>query len=1834
MSTKELFTKGARVWVKDADTVWKGALVTKDYAGGVLHVEEETGDNREIAIKQDSDLPPLRNPDILIGENDLTSLSYLHEPAVLHNLRVRFEDRNQIYTYCGIVLVAINPYQELHIYDNDTIFAYRGQNMGDLDPHIYAVSEEAFKLMERDNQNQSIIVSGESGAGKTVSAKYSMRYFATVGGTGDTETQVERRVLASSPIMEAIGNAKTTRNDNSSRFGKYIEIDFSKNYQIIGASMRTYLLEKSRVVFQANEERNYHMFYQMCAAREEPELVELGLDHQDAFIYTNQGDNPDIDNVDDRKEFRKTHESYKLLGFSDENIASIYKILAGILHLGNVEIKQQGRGDNESSSIPSEDTALGEMARLFHVEGEQMRQWLCHRKIVSRNETFTKPMGKVQAQQSRDALAKCIYSNLFDWIVHQINKALRTSQKVNRFIGVLDIYGFETFETNSFEQFCINYANEKLQQQFNLHVFKLEQEEYVKEGIEWKMIDFYDNQPCIDLIESKLGILDLLDEECRVPKGSDKSWVEKLYDKCKKYEHFSKPRLSQTAFLVRHFADQVDYECEGFLHKNRDTVMEEQITILKASKNDLLSDLFLSEGPETMGGQTGSSRPGGRPAAKPAAGGAANKKAHKKTVGSQFRESLNLLMTNLNSTNPHYVRCIKPNDQKAAFVFESKRAVQQLRACGVLETVRISAAGYPSRWTYYDFFVRYRVLCHSKDVQKGNYRTTCENIVNNLIQDEDKYQFGKNKLFFRAGQVAYMEKLRSDKLKYCGILIQKHVKGWLYRKKYKSIQHSTGTIQRYVRGFLARRKTTHIRRTRAAVKIQAAARGFIQIRRYQKLRRLAIQLQAHIRAYRARQVFAALREKKAATIIQKIARGWIARVQYRRDLERIVLAQSAVRRRLAKKEFKKLKIEAKSVAKQRELNKGLENKIISLQQRLTEAKDENKQLRSKAEADVKLSAEVERLKKSEEESRTKADRIKTLEEELRKVRGELQEEKEEKVDLVTEKVKAEEELAALRDLSSQEKQDLESQLETARTAAETSGKLSPEELERLEREKQEIHQEYEQERIAYQKLLKELNRAEQQCENLQEEVAGLRGGNIHNSTIINSSYAGSVLEGEDESAYGSVSGRSSMMSTLERDRQLDSLIVGGQEGNQDIGLMMKLQGALKEEQRLRECMEREKESLEKRIDELEGRGDGSNNNNNNNSKHASDKIKVEELEEENRKLRDNMNALRESIAQTGEGEENTAVREIMEQYSSLEEELERRREECLHLKTMVSNLQVEGTSLPSLLAGEGEPDTEELLLAYESQKNVIQQLQASLSDVREKSKDSETTLRSELEKLTVANREAQQLLQQNMKRNPASQTEAIMQHELQRLTGENFDLRERIEQLSEGNKRLKKQLKLYMKKLADYGGGVSESEEREPEPGENDSTLPVITRREHDSLGMLEYDKNQEDKVLRALITDLKPKIASQMLPGLPAYFLFMLIRHLDYINDEKNVRTLIQGGIAYIKKTIKKQRGQTDLELKAMWLSNTLRVLHCLKQYSGEEQFQVHSTPKQIEHCLRNFDLTAYRRVLSDIAVWIYQGITKMMEDEIHPILVQALLEHEGIGGLSGDKPRAMRGRTGSVGNDLDGPGYLDPKVALDSLLSCLTRFHTILQAHGLDPEIISQIFRQMFYFLCAGCLNNLLLRKDMCHWSRGMQIRYNIAQLEQWARDQKIEDTETKVIDTLLPIIQATQLLQARKSEEDVVGICDMCDKLRVSQIIKILNLYTPADEFEERVSPAFVRKIQTKLQERALEEAKNQATLLMDAKFSFAVKFPFNPSKIHFDELDIPASYTTLPNVVRKV
>uniref|UniRef100_A0A665WTN2 Methyl-CpG binding domain protein 3b n=1 Tax=Echeneis naucrates TaxID=173247 RepID=A0A665WTN2_ECHNA len=892
---------GASVWIPDPDAVWVSSQLLQDYKPGDKHLllQLSDGNVRQVhyPLGSASDLPPLGNPDILEGENDLTALSFLHEPAVLHNLRVRFLDYNSIYTYCGIVLVAINPYDQLPIYGEEVIDAYSGQDMADMEPHIFSVAEESYRTMTREEQNQSIIISGESGSGKTVSAKFTMRYFAAVGGAAQ-QTSVEERVLASNPIMESIGNAKTTRNDNSSRFGKYIEIGFGRKGDIIGANMRTYLLEKSRVVFQASAERNYHIFYQLCASRELPEMRSLKLDAPEYFRYTSQGGQMQIPGTDDVSDLERARNAFTVLGVQPDQQMELFRILSAVLHLGNVNIQVSGR---TVILFPHQyDRSLAVFSKLLGVEGPQMAHWLCHRRLAIGGEMLVKPMSGQQAMEARDALAKHMYGQLFTWTVQRLNSALHTQRgQVKSFIGVLDIYGFETFDRNSFEQFCINYANEKLQQQFNRHVFHLEQEEYVREELAWNRIEFSDNQQCINLIEGQLGLFDLLDEECRMPKGSDESWVQKLYNQhltSKRHPHFQKPRMSNSAFIILHFADMVQYECDSFLDKNRDTVFEELINILKASQVDMRFKIS-----NVSAVANGSVRSGKR-----------STREHKLTVGFQFRQSLQMLMDTLNSTTPHYVRCIKPNDLKEPFMFDPKRTVQQLRACGVLETIRISAAGYPSRWTYEEFFSRYHLLLQGFRSEE-QAQVSCRRTLPDLIPDPDQYCFGKTKVFFRAGQVALLERLRAEKLRAAAVIIQSRVRGWLSRIRYSKILWATVTIQRYSRGALARRLAETLRYTKAALMIQKTYRMVV-----------------------VRQLFLMIRQllaERAAVLLQARVRGWLARQMYRRVRAAVVFMQCCVRRRAARRELLKLKSEARSVERYRELNKGMEVKLMQLQLR-------------------------------------------------------------------------------------------------------------------------------------------------------------------------------------------------------------------------------------------------------------------------------------------------------------------------------------------------------------------------------------------------------------------------------------------------------------------------------------------------------------------------------------------------------------------------------------------------------------------------------------------------------------------------------------------------------------------------------------------------------------------------------------------------------------------------------------------------------------------------------------------------------------------------------------
>jgi len=1018
----ESYDVGTRAWQPDATEGWVASEVAKKTVNGdkvQLIFELENGETKtlEVALEDlqsgnSSKLPPLMNPTMLEASDDLTNLSHLNEPAVLQAIRLRYAQK-EIYTYSGIVLIATNPFARVDsLYVPGMVQVYAGKQRATQAPHLFAIAEEAFMDMLRDNKNQTIVVSGESGAGKTVSAKYIMRYFATretpkKSGSRtkkgpEAMSKTEEAILATNPIMEAFGNAKTTRNDNSSRFGKYIEIMFDKETNIIGAKIRTYLLERSRLVFQPLKERNYHIFYQLVAGVSDKERQELGILPIEQFEYLNQGNTPTIDGVDDKAEFNATKQSLKTIGVNEAQQSEVFKLLAGLLHLGNVKI-----GASRSESIlASTEPSLAKACAILGIDATEFSKWIVKKQLVTRGEKITSNLTQAQAIVVRDSVAKFIYSSLFDWLVEIINRSLATEEvlnKVSSFIGVLDIYGFEHFAKNSFEQFCINYANEKLQQEFNHHVFKLEQEEYLREQIDWTFIDFADNQPCIDLIEGKLGILSLLDEESRLPMGSDEQFVTKLHHNyaADKNKFYKKPRFGKSAFTVCHYAIDVTYESDGFIEKNRDTVPDEHMAVLRASTNKFLGSVLEAAASVREKDLASASSNAVKPAAGRRIGVAVNRKP---TLGGIFKSSLIELMHTINSTDVHYIRCIKPNEAKEAWKFEGPMVLSQLRACGVLETVRISCAGYPTRWTYEEFALRYYMLVPSTQ-WTAEIRHMATAILTKALgsgtvgKGLDKYQMGLTKIFFRAGMLAFLENLRTNRLNDCAILIQKNLKAKYYRKKYLEARNSIIAIQSLARAYQARKQARDLRTLKAAITIQRVWRGQKQRKEFLRIRKDVIMAQAVMKGFLRRKEIMETRVGNAALIIQ---RSWRSRQQLRawRDYRRkVVIIQSLWRGRSARKEYKVVRAEARDL---KQISYKLENKVVELTQSLGTMRTQNKELKTQVdnyEGQVAiwrnrhnaLEARAKELQTEANQAGIAAARLEAMENEMKKLQASFEE---------------------------------------------------------------------------------------------------------------------------------------------------------------------------------------------------------------------------------------------------------------------------------------------------------------------------------------------------------------------------------------------------------------------------------------------------------------------------------------------------------------------------------------------------------------------------------------------------------------------------------------------------------------------------------------------------------------------------------------------------------------------------------------------------------------------------------------------------------------------------
>ncbi|KAI9102028.1 P-loop containing nucleoside triphosphate hydrolase protein [Phlyctochytrium arcticum] len=741
---------------------------------------------------------------------DMTTLSDLSENAIMINLKRRYDER-LIYTYTGSILVALNPFEKLDIYNLPLLKKYLNKRHADNPPHIFAIAETAYANVRTARVNQSVIISGESGAGKSESTKVILQYLTTVTSKESQESWVEQQILEANTVLESFGNAKTVRNNNSSRFGKFIQINFNRSSQIIGASILNYLLEKSRISKQAPDERNYHVFYELVAGTNDEEKAAFKLESADSFYYLNQSGCIDIPYVDDSKNFEALKLALTVLKMSPADQNSLFQALSAILWIGNINFDEAA--NKESVKIQNVED-LEVVAGLLGINVENLKAAMCYRKLVIRGETSMVPYKLGQAKDTRDSFAKAIYDSLFVRLIEFINRSLTSKEKPVNFVGVLDIFGFEVFKLNSFEQFCINYTNEKLQQFFNQFIFKIEQEEYDKEGIKWDKISFQDNAACLDLIEVKpAGILSLLDEETRFPKGSDDSWLAKLETAHQKHAHYIKPKTQKGVFGIKHYAGDVLYTVSSFLDKNKDAIQEELYELVRASKIPYISKIF----PKEVQEDSSKTQRGGKP-----------------TAGAQFRNSLTLLVTTLGATTPHYVRCIKPNQDKEAFLFDEDMVISQLRYSGMLDTIRIRKAGYPMRLSYDGFARDFKCLIPSGMVlTKTNAKEISSAIAAETNMVDGAWQAGKTKLFLKEGALGTIQDRAGQVLRAKVILIQSRMLGYLYRKRFLRLREATSTIQRFAKGFVYKRR--YKRTQRAILKIQSVARGWFVRDYYRRL---------------------------------------------------------------------------------------------------------------------------------------------------------------------------------------------------------------------------------------------------------------------------------------------------------------------------------------------------------------------------------------------------------------------------------------------------------------------------------------------------------------------------------------------------------------------------------------------------------------------------------------------------------------------------------------------------------------------------------------------------------------------------------------------------------------------------------------------------------------------------------------------------------------------------------------------------------------------------------------------------------------------------------------
>ncbi|KAK9707856.1 Myosin head (motor domain) [Popillia japonica] len=778
------WTQKRLIWVPHETQGFVAASI-KGERGDEVEVElQETGKRAFVAR---DDIQKM-NPPKFDKVEDMADLTCLNEACVLHNLKDRYYS-GLIYTYSGLFCVVVNPYKKLPIYTEKIMERYKGIKRHEVPPHVFAITDTAYRSMLQEREDQSILCTGESGAGKTENTKKVIQYLAYVAaskspkgsGAKDLIGGLEQQLLQANPILEAFGNAKTVKNDNSSRFGKFIRINFDASGYIAGANIETYLLEKSRAIRQAKQERTFHIFYQLLAGASTEQKKEFILEEPKTYPFLRE-DNHIVPGVDDTAEFQATVRSMNIMGMTQEDFSAIFRIVSAVMLFGTIQFKQDRNSDQ--ATLP-DNTVAQKIAHLLGLSVTEMTKAFLKPRIKVGRDFVTKSQTKEQVEFAVEAISKACYERMFRWLVTRINRSLgRTKRQGASFIGILDIAGFEIFELNSFEQLCINYTNEKLQQLFNHTMFILEQEEYQREGIEWRFIDFgLDLQPTIDLIDKPMGIMALLDEECLFPKATDKTFVDKLVSAHTGHPKFKKSDFRGVAdFSILHYAGKVDYSADQWLMKNMDPQNENVVSLLQNSQDPFVTLIWKDA--ESLGRAKGMFR----------------------TVSYLYKEQLANLMVTLRNTNPNFVRCIIPNHEKRAGKIDAPLVLDQLRCNGVLEGIRICRQGFPNRIPFQEFRQRYELLTPNV-INKGfmDGKKACETMIKSLELDQNLYRIGQSKIFFRAGVLAHLEEERDYKITDLIVNFQAFCRGFLSRRNYhKRVQqlNAIRIIQRNCSAYL------------------------------------------------------------------------------------------------------------------------------------------------------------------------------------------------------------------------------------------------------------------------------------------------------------------------------------------------------------------------------------------------------------------------------------------------------------------------------------------------------------------------------------------------------------------------------------------------------------------------------------------------------------------------------------------------------------------------------------------------------------------------------------------------------------------------------------------------------------------------------------------------------------------------------------------------------------------------------------------------------------------------------------------------------------------------